>query len=196
MLCLHHSLLCLQGSYGGDAEIVGLEWYHGQEGYCQPGCPVLAVCLCTGQLQLMTDELDDSCLLVNTGMQVSSIKWNSNGSVLAVSGTIASNGSPAAAVVQFYSCYGEDAFTVAVLHLKRLVLRLHTAVLTVTWDYSYGKHSLSSCVSSQCLSGKVCVYDDACSHAGSMLGNLGSARVSCRSVTQASYQHPELVGAV
>lgn len=105
-----HRLLCLQGSYGGDAEIVGLEWYHGQEGFCQPGCPVLAVCLRTGQMQLMTDELDDSCLLVNTGMQVSSIKWNSNGSVLAVSGVIANNGSAAAAVVQFYSCYGEPRF--------------------------------------------------------------------------------------
>ena len=111
-LFLYQRVLCLQGSYGEDPEIVGLEWYHGQEGFCLSGCPVLAVCLRTGQLQLMTDELDDTCLVVNTGMQVSNIKWNSNGSVLAVSGVIASNESSAAAVVQFYSCYGEHAIAV------------------------------------------------------------------------------------
>lgn len=103
----------LQDSYGGESEIVGLEWYSGQEGYCEPGCPALAVCLRSGQMQLMTDELDDTCLVINTGMQVSNIKWNSNGSVLAVSGVIANSNSPAAAVVQFYSCYGEDTSSVA-----------------------------------------------------------------------------------
>lgn len=112
VLFLYQRMLCLQGSYGGDSEIVGLEWYSGQAGFCEPGCPVLAICLRTGQLQLMTDELDDTCLVINTGMQVSNIKWNSNGSVLAVSGVIAHNGNPAAAVVQFYSCYGEYVFAV------------------------------------------------------------------------------------
>ena len=101
-----------QNSYGGDADIVGLEWYSGQGGYCEPGCPVLAVCLRTGQMQMMTDEMDNTCVVVNTGMQVSNIKWNSNGSVLAVSGVVANSNSPAAAVVQFYSCYGELTFAV------------------------------------------------------------------------------------
>ena len=109
-------VVCLKGSYGGESEIVGLEWYSGQEGFCQAGCPVLAVCLRTGQLQLMTDELDDTCPVVDTGMQVSNIKWNSNGSVLAVSGVIANNGNSAAAVVQFYSCYGEHAIAVHCLN--------------------------------------------------------------------------------
>ena len=109
---LYQGVLCLKGSYGGESEIVGLEWYSGQEGFCEPGCPVLAVGLRTGQLQLMTDELDDTCRVVNTGMQVSNIKWNSNGSVLAVSGVILNNGNSAAAVVQFYSCYGEHATAV------------------------------------------------------------------------------------
>lgn len=96
----------MQDSSGGDPEIVGLEWYSGQEGYCEPGCAALAVCLRTGQMQLMTDELDDTCLVINTAMQVSNIKWNSNGSVLAVSGVIANSNSPAAAVTQFYSYHG------------------------------------------------------------------------------------------
>ena len=68
---------------------------------------MLAVCLCTGQMQLMKDELDDACLMLNTGITVSSIKWNSCGSVLAVSGVVGSSTGPAAAVVQFYSCYGK-----------------------------------------------------------------------------------------
>ncbi|KAL3151657.1 hypothetical protein ABBQ38_012645 [Trebouxia sp. C0009 RCD-2024] len=111
---ISHVPLRCKDSYGGESEIVGLEWYSGQEGYCEPGCPALAVCLRSGQMQLMTDELDDTCLVINTGMQVSNIKWNSNGSVLAVSGVIANSNSPAAAVVQFYSCYGQHLRTLRV----------------------------------------------------------------------------------
>ena len=66
---------------------------------------MLAICLRTGQLQIMKDEMDDACLVLKTGMQASNIKWNSNGSVLAVSGVMGNTG-PAAALVQFYSYSG------------------------------------------------------------------------------------------
>ncbi len=66
---------------------------------------MLAICLRTGQLQLMKDEMDDTCLVLKTGMQASNIKWNSNGSVLAVSGVMGNTG-PGGALVQFYSYSG------------------------------------------------------------------------------------------
>ena len=69
---------------------------------------MLAICLRTGQLQLMKDELDDTCLVISTGMQVSNIKWNSNGSVLAVSGVMGNSIGPGAALVQFYSYSGKQ----------------------------------------------------------------------------------------
>ncbi len=102
-----HVATSLQDAYSAQAEIVGLEWYKGQEGYCEPGCAVLAICLRTGQLQLMKDEMDDTCLVISTGMQASNIKWNSDGSVLAVSGVINNSTGPGGAVVQFYSCNGK-----------------------------------------------------------------------------------------
>ncbi|KAL0027242.1 hypothetical protein WJX77_006308 [Trebouxia sp. C0004] len=100
-------------AFTGQAEIIGLEWYKGQEGYSEPGCPVLAICLRTGQLQLMKDELDDTCLVLKTGMQASNIKWNSNGSVLAVSGVMGNTG-PGAALLQFYSYSGQHLRTLRV----------------------------------------------------------------------------------
>ena len=39
-----------------------------------------------GRLQLQRHETDDNPVLIDTGMVASSIKWNTNGSVLAVSG--------------------------------------------------------------------------------------------------------------
>ena len=51
--------------------MAGLDWYSGLEGFTQPGCPVLAVCMSNGRLQLMRDEGDDMCVLIDTGMQVS-----------------------------------------------------------------------------------------------------------------------------
>ena len=77
-------------------------------------------------MQLMKDELDDACLVLNTGMQVSNIKWNSNGSVLAVSGVLANSSSPAAAVIQFYSCYGKLCVDVKSCQWRHALL-LHTS---------------------------------------------------------------------
>ena len=60
-------------------------------------------------------EQDENPVLIDTGMVASSIKWNTNGSVLAVSGNQASNGAADrrdVSMVQFYSAHG--------LHLRTL----------------------------------------------------------------------------
>lgn len=97
----------MQDQISSSASIVGLEWYNGREHYSQAGVPTLAICLSNGSLQLMNDEMDDTCMVISTGMQPSTMMWNSSGSVLAVAGLLSSGSSQGLAVVQFYSCTGE-----------------------------------------------------------------------------------------
>lgn len=88
------------------AQVVGIDWYNGLEGYRQPGCPVLAICMDNGRLQLMRDEQDDLCVMIDSGMRATHIHWNSNGSVLAVAGVLSSGSGVHASMVQFYTCNG------------------------------------------------------------------------------------------
>ena len=37
----------------GVSKIIGVEWYDGVEGFAEPNCPVLAICLDNGRMQLM-----------------------------------------------------------------------------------------------------------------------------------------------
>lgn len=60
---------------------MGIEWYSGSRGYTAPNCPVLAICLDNGRMQLMRHDMDDSAVCVDTGIKPNSIKWNHNGSV-------------------------------------------------------------------------------------------------------------------
>lgn len=99
----------MQDQFSSSASIVGLEWHNGRERYSQAGIPALAICFSNGTLQLMKDEMDDTCLVINTGMQPSAMKWNSSGSVLAVAGLLSSGATgdgQGMAVVQFYTCTG------------------------------------------------------------------------------------------
>lgn len=100
----------MQDQSSGSARIVGLEWHNGRERYSQAGIPALAICFSNGTLQLMKDEMDDTCMVINTGLQPSAMQWNSSGSVLAVAGSLSSGAtgdSQGMAVVQFYTCTGE-----------------------------------------------------------------------------------------
>lgn len=78
---------CLQEGYNGAANIVACEWYDGLEGYCEPNCPVLAVAMDNGRMQLMRHENDENAVLIDTGMKVTRAMWNTNGSVLGVAGS-------------------------------------------------------------------------------------------------------------
>ena len=103
----------MQDQYSSSTSIVGLEWHNGRERYSQAGISALAICLSNGSLQLMKDEMDDTCMVVSTGMQPSAIKWNSSGSVLAVAGVLSggtTGGAQGMAVVQFYSCVGKVTY--------------------------------------------------------------------------------------
>lgn len=68
----------------GTCKVVGVDWYDGVEGYAEPNCPVLAIALDNGRMQLMRHEMDDNAICIDTGMKPCRIKWNNNGSVRSV----------------------------------------------------------------------------------------------------------------
>ena len=99
----------------GAARIVGVVWYHGKEGYVQQNCPVLAICFDNGRMQIMKNEMDDTPVLVDTGITVHGIEWNTTGSILAVSGSQrVAQQDREVNVVQFYSPFGEHLRTLKV----------------------------------------------------------------------------------
>lgn len=65
----------------GSSHIIGVEWYDGLEGFAEPNCPVLALCLDNGRMQLMRYESDDNAICIDTGIKPHCIKWNLNGNV-------------------------------------------------------------------------------------------------------------------
>jgi WD repeat-containing protein 35 len=77
-------------------------------------------------MQLMRKETDDRPILVDTGMNIKSCKWNPNGNVLAVAGSLIEN-SDGKGIVQFYSAYG--------VHLRSLkVPGANGIVNSLSWE--------------------------------------------------------------
>uniref|UniRef100_A0A803W6F1 WD repeat-containing protein 35 n=1 Tax=Ficedula albicollis TaxID=59894 RepID=A0A803W6F1_FICAL len=99
----------------GAFSIAGIQWYHGTQGYIEPNCPCLAVCYDNGRCQIMRDENDYNPVLIDTGINVVCVQWNSNGSVLAVAGSLkAASQDKDVNVVQFYTPFGEHLRTLKV----------------------------------------------------------------------------------
>lgn len=71
-------LYCNEG-YVGASHVVGVEWYDGILGFSEPNCPVLAICLDNGRMQLMRYESDDNAICIDTGIKPCKCKWNCNG---------------------------------------------------------------------------------------------------------------------
>ncbi|XP_056342288.1 WD repeat-containing protein 35 isoform X2 [Oenanthe melanoleuca] len=99
----------------GAFNIAGIQWYHGTQGYVEPNCPCLAVCYDNGRCQIMRDENDYNPVLIDAGINVVCVQWNSNGSVLAVAGSLkAASQDKDVNVVQFYTPFGEHLRTLKV----------------------------------------------------------------------------------
>lgn len=120
-------LYCNEG-YAGVTQIQGVEWYDGLEGFPEPNCPVMAICLDNGRMQLMRYESDDNAICVDTGIKPVKIKWNMNGSILAVAGCQYTNVNGEMRdlwMVQFYNYNGE--------HLRTLRVP-GTGISGITWE--------------------------------------------------------------
>ncbi|KAF6259424.1 intraflagellar transport protein [Scenedesmus sp. NREL 46B-D3] len=99
-------LYCNEG-YVGPCKMVGVDWYDGSRGFPEPSCPVLALCLDNGRMQLMRHDMDDNAVCIDTGIKPRAVKWNHNGSILAVSGHQTTGEGVQLWLVQFYSQAGE-----------------------------------------------------------------------------------------
>ena len=94
----------------GIPRLAGIDWYDGSEGYVGPTAPSLCVCFENGRVQIMRHEMDESPVLIDTGMRAVKCQWNHCGSVLAIAGsqyTTTSTGDERAInMVQFYTPNG------------------------------------------------------------------------------------------
>ncbi|WIA10618.1 hypothetical protein OEZ85_010800 [Tetradesmus obliquus] len=106
-------LYCNEG-YVGPCKMVGMDWYDGSRGYPEPDCPVLALCLDNGRMQLMRHDMDDNAICIDTGIKPRAVKWNHNGSILAVSGHQTTGDGAQLWLVQFYNQAGEHLRTLRV----------------------------------------------------------------------------------
>lgn len=95
--------------------IVGIDWYSGRHGLIEENCPVLVICYYSGHMQLMRSDYDDNPILVDTNMTAVCCKWNHNGSVLAVVGSMVLPGeSHEVNVIQFFTPFGEHVRTLKI----------------------------------------------------------------------------------
>eukprot|EP00456_Euglypha_rotunda_P014472 TRINITY_DN14558_c0_g3_i6.p1 TRINITY_DN14558_c0_g3~~TRINITY_DN14558_c0_g3_i6.p1 ORF type:complete len:362 (-),score=41.07 TRINITY_DN14558_c0_g3_i6:23-1108(-) len=101
-------------------QIVGLEWFKHRPRY-NAHIPSLALCYDNGKAQIMRSDRDDNPVLLDTGLSASAIKWNHNGSVLAIAGSTIKDptkDSPKednkSHCVQFYSPFGKHLRTLNV----------------------------------------------------------------------------------
>ncbi|KAJ3096803.1 WD repeat-containing protein 35 [Phlyctochytrium planicorne] len=92
-------------------KIAAIDWYNGSYGYIEARVPCLALAFENGKLQIMRDEKDTSPLIIDSNMKYLKLKWNTNGSILAVSGVQFARSSQGeekeVSVVQFYDPCGQ-----------------------------------------------------------------------------------------
>lgn len=112
--------------------LAAVEWYdHNKQGFCYEDASDDSACLCIayqcGRMQLMKKLQDTRPYLVDTGMFIKSAKWNPNGNVLAVCGSIQEAGGEAKGVVQFYSSKGQ--------HLRSLRVPGQSGIVnSIAWE--------------------------------------------------------------
>ncbi|KUF87047.1 WD repeat protein 35 [Phytophthora nicotianae] len=97
---------------GSDYKIIGVHWYDGIEGHISQEAPTLAIAFRDGKVQITRGRFDENAVLIDTGMELTQVRWNNDGSVIALAGTQVD---PSASkidapkefnVVQFYDPFG------------------------------------------------------------------------------------------
>ncbi|KAJ3413661.1 WD repeat-containing protein 35 [Chytridiales sp. JEL 0842] len=95
----------------GSVKIAAMDWYNGSNGYMEFRVPCLAVGFENGKVQIMKDEKDLAPLILDTNLRYLKLKWNNNGSILAISGAQYARGPQGdekeVSVVQFYDPFGQ-----------------------------------------------------------------------------------------
>lgn len=73
-------------SASSSGRLIGIHWFHGN-GVVDPHFPSLAIGYDNGKIQIMRDESDEQPILIDTGMNAYKLRWNTNGTILAITGT-------------------------------------------------------------------------------------------------------------
>eukprot|EP00760_Papus_ankaliazontas_P001905 PhM_4_TR10728/c0_g1_i1/m.13047/K19674/WDR35, IFT121; WD repeat-containing protein 35 len=107
--------------------LCGIHWYDGTEGLQEPNQPALAIAYENGRCQIMRSEIDDRPVLIDTALRATRIRWNVQGTILAIGGVPieAPQDRKDGAVVQFYSPQG--------VHLRTLKVPGST-VAGMSWE--------------------------------------------------------------
>ncbi|KAG7386680.1 WD repeat-containing protein 35 [Phytophthora pseudosyringae] len=97
---------------GNDYKIIGVHWYDGIEGHISQEAPTLAIAFRDGKVQITRGRFDENAVLIDTGMELTQVRWNNDGSVIALAGTQVDNSASKGDapkefnVVQFYDPFG------------------------------------------------------------------------------------------
>lgn len=91
---------------GGGVPVVAIEWYDGADGYAFPDIPCLAIGFVNGRVQIGRHEEDAHPVLIDSGLQLTHMKWNTSGTALALAGNRSGGGGKEVSEVQFYTPFG------------------------------------------------------------------------------------------
>ncbi|KAI9193226.1 uncharacterized protein BJ171DRAFT_588781 [Polychytrium aggregatum] len=122
---------CYGSESAGLLKIAALDWYNGSNGYIEPRAPCLAICFENGKIQIMRDEKDSSPMVLDTNLRHLKMKWNNNGSILAVAGVqharSAQGDEKEVSVVHFYDSHGQYVRSLKVPGKR---------ITSLSWEYS------------------------------------------------------------
>lgn len=101
-------IYCLDSGTEGTVAIAGIDWFAGPSG---PDNQTPALCLGfeNGRVQIMRSDADDKPVLLDTQLRCTGLKWDPNGSVVAIAGIQAQGASNdrEVGIVQFYAPSGQ-----------------------------------------------------------------------------------------
>ncbi|CEG49203.1 WD40 repeat protein [Plasmopara halstedii] len=107
------TLYAIESRGGGkDYTIIGVHWYDGIEGHISQDAPTLAIAFRDGKVQITRGRVDENAILIDTGIELTQVRWNNDGSVIALAGTQVDHSVPKGDslkefnVVQFYDPFG------------------------------------------------------------------------------------------
>ncbi|CAG2168264.1 unnamed protein product [Oppiella nova] len=102
-------------AYGTSAQVIGIKWFNGStQAKARESSQALAIAFETGRVQLMRHESDDNPVVFDADIRVSSICWNTTGTVLSVTGCADTEGDNRRNFVKFYDQSGRLVQTLRV----------------------------------------------------------------------------------
>ncbi|XP_054168893.1 WD repeat-containing protein 35-like [Oppia nitens] len=100
-----HGIYGRTAGYGTTTQIMGIEWFNGRPN--SRDTTSLAIAFENGRIQLMRHENDDNPIVFDADIRISSICWNTNGSILSVTGCMDTETDNKRNYIKFYNQSGD-----------------------------------------------------------------------------------------